>query len=217
MKPYSRTDVIRHIEKKGLYLMNSSNIDRFISCGVDAFRGYNLYDYFFQSKDYDKKLNLIIELLIKENGKAGILYADSEEVNGFAQWYPPGFSGHSLFDHVRCGAWKFFFMEDFFGTFNRMNDYENFASKKKEEFTQNEELFLYLLAVRPLMQKKGISSKLVKPMIEYAKTINRPCFLETHKKQNVGLYEHMGFKLLPCTKTAEKDNYDYFPMIYKVD
>lgn len=216
MKPYSKADAIRLLENKGFYLMNSNNIDRFISCGIDAFHGYSLYDFFFPKKDYDKKLSLLIEVLIKETGKHGILYADSEKVNGLAQWFPPGYTGSSLFNHIYCGAWKFLFASDFFGTYNRMSQYEDFATKHKSGLTQNNDVFLYLLAVRKSMQKKGISSKLVRPMLEYAKSINRPCFLETHEQKNVALYEHMRFKLLSTAKMAGT-SVTYYPMMYKVD
>ena len=198
------------------YLTLKSNIDRFISCGIDAFHGYSIYNYFYQGKDYDKKLYLAIELLVKETGKSGILYADSEKVNGFAQWFPPGFTGHSIMSYIYYGVWKYLFMTDFIGTFNRMCDVEDFSFKKKAEFTQNEDIFLYNLAVRKSMQKKGISSKLVRPMLEYAKTINRPCYLETYDPENVALYEHMGFKSLPSTKMTGT-SVTHYPLIYKVD
>ena len=117
-----------------------------------------------------------MELLVKTTGKNGILYADSEKVNGFAQWYPPNFTGVSFWDYAYAGGLKYLLLTDFFGIVHRIDYIEQFSFKKKAEITKNEDIFFYYLAVRPSMQKKGIACKLMRPMLEYADSIKRPCY-----------------------------------------
>ncbi len=37
------------------------------------------------------------------------------------------------------------------------------------------------------------TSQLLKPSFKYFDAHNYPCYLETHKKKNVAVYEHYGF------------------------
>lgn len=214
IKAYSKTDAQKYIEKCGFCVMNSKNIDSFIKCGVEAFNGYSIYNYFFKGKDYDKKVQVAIELLIKTTGEHGLLYADSEKVNGFAQWFPPGFSGNSLWLYIKSGGWKYVFMSDFIGTINRIDYAENYSFKRKSQLTNDEDIFLYNLAVKPSMQKKGIARKLVNPILDYAKSINRACYCETYDSENVKIYKHMGFKELPVTEIADTP-LKHYPFIFK--
>lgn len=216
MKPYSKVDALKIIKQKGFCIMNSSNIDRFISCGVEAFTNYSIYKYFFKGKDYHKKVDVAIESLIRLTGENGLLYSESDDVNGFAQWFPPGFSGHSTWKYIISGSWKYLFMSEFIDTLNRVDHAEDFSFKKKAEITQNQDIFLYNLAVRPSMQGKGIGSKLIKPILEYSKTINRPCYCETYDPANIPIYKHMGFKELPSSKIADTSIIHY-PFLFKVD
>lgn len=216
IKSYSKDDAIRYLEKFGLCIMKPSNMDRFISCGFEAFKDYSLYKFFFNEKSYEKKVMIAIESLVKINGKEGILYSDSEEVNGFAQWFPPGFVGHSSLDYVLSGSWKLMFLPDFWPSIKRCDIAESYSFKRKAQITQNQDIFLYNLAVRPSVQKKGIAKKLVKPMLEYATTINKPCYCETYDLKNVTIYEHLGFKSLEPTKLVGT-SITHYPMLFKPD
>lgn len=215
LKPFSKTDAIAHLKKHGLHIMQLNDINRFVTCGVEAFKDTGIYHYLFQGKDYEKKVTLAMELLVKTTGKDGILYADSEEVNGFAQWYPPNFTGVSFWDYAFAGGLKYLLLTDFFGTVHRIDYIEQFSFKKKADFTKNQDIFLYYLAVRPSMQKKGIASKLMRPMLQYADSINRPCYCETYEQKNVKMYEHFGFKQLQSTKVPDSSE-THYPMFYKV-
>ena len=114
LKPFSKADAITQLKKHGLYIMQPKDIDRFVTCGVEAFKDTSIYHYLFHGKDYEKKVSLAIELLVKTTGKDGILYADSEKVNEFAQWYPPNLSGGSFFNYSFAGGLKYLLLTDFF-------------------------------------------------------------------------------------------------------
>lgn len=131
LNPFPKEDAIRQLEKHGLYIMQPNSIDRFITCGVEAFKSTGIYQYLFRGKDYEKNVTLAMELLVKTTGKNGILYADSEKVNGFAQWYPPNFTGVSFCDYAYAGGLKYLLLTNFFGTVHRIDYIEQFSFKKK--------------------------------------------------------------------------------------
>ena len=53
--------------------------------------------------------------------------------------------------------------------------------------------YLQLLGVDPEHQGKGLSTILLKPMLELAAKQGLPCFLETQRQKNVAFYGHFGF------------------------
>ncbi|KAK8865417.1 hypothetical protein M9Y10_010963 [Tritrichomonas musculus] len=133
LNPFPKEDAIRQFEKHDLYIIQPNSIDRFITCGVEAFKGTGIYQYLFRGKDYEKKVTLAMELLVKTTCKNGILYADSEKVNGFAQWYPPNFTGVSFSDYAYVGGLKYLLLTDFFGTVHRIDYIEQFSFKKRQK------------------------------------------------------------------------------------
>ena len=56
---------------------------------------------------------------------------------------------------------------------------------------------------------------MLKPMFEYLDRIDQDCYLETHKEENVKIYEHYGFELLEISKIPETDVVQY-SMLRKV-
>ena len=54
-----------------------------------------------------------------------------------------------------------------------------------------------------------MSSILLKPMFEYLDIIGQDCYLETHKEENVKIYEHYGFELLEVSKIPRTDIIQY--------
>ena len=59
-----------------------------------------------------------------------------------------------------------------------------------------EHMFLQMVGVEPKHQGKGYASKLIKPMLTRIDKEGLPCYLETFDKDNVPLYEHLGFTVV---------------------
>jgi len=55
--------------------------------------------------------------------------------------------------------------------------------------------FLQIIGVDPEHQGKGYGSRLLREMLARADQEKLPCFLTTNKEQNIGFYEHHGFKV----------------------
>ena len=65
----------------------------------------------------------------------------------------------------------------------------------KKEFTDNYDWYLYNLSIKKDAQRKGIASKLMRPMLEFCDNEKMVAYLETNKEKNVSIYNHYGFEL----------------------
>ena len=125
----------------------------------------------------------------------GIIYADSQELNGFVILLPPGYTGIKTFSFIWNGGFKILYNQGIRALL-RMANFESFAMNLRKKYTNNEDWYIYNLCVHPNQQGKKISSKLIKPILNYFKMKKQICYLETNSDSNVPIYEHFGFKIL---------------------
>ena len=81
------------IERAGLYIVQEKDLDRLAEVAADAYKDYPLHNWFTNGKYDEKASRLIMQISLKTMTKDAIIYADSEEMNGFAVWLPFGFTG----------------------------------------------------------------------------------------------------------------------------
>lgn len=53
----------------------------------------------------------------------------------------------------------------------------------------------YSLVYLKDVQKTGIATKLLSPILDYCKKENKVIYLETNKEENVGIYKRFGFEV----------------------
>ena len=182
------------IEKAGLYIVEKKDLNRLAEVAADAYEDYPLHNWITKGK-YDRKASkLIMQISLKTMMKDAIIYADSEELNGFAVWLPFGFTGSKTLPFLFNGGLELIFHSGF-GIIGRLLTYENYAMKLKKEFTDNYDWYLYNLSVRKDAQGKGVASKLMRPMLTFCDNEKMVAYLETNKESNVSLYKHYGFEL----------------------
>jgi ribosomal protein S18 acetylase RimI-like enzyme len=124
-----------------------------------------------------------------------VIYADSEEMNGFAAWLPFGFTGNKTIPFLTNGGMELF-LHSGVGLIGRLLRYENYAMGLKKEYTDHYDWYLFNLSIKKDAQGKGIASKLLRPMLQFCDEEKMVAYLETNKESNVGLYEHYGFNLM---------------------
>jgi ribosomal protein S18 acetylase RimI-like enzyme len=56
--------------------------------------------------------------------------------------------------------------------------------------------YLALLGVNPDLQRRGLGSAVVQPILEQADAHDTPCYLETQEERNIAFYERLGFRVL---------------------
>ena len=174
--------------------MPKDRINELASVAADAYRDYPLHNWFLGGK-YDENLSeKIMEITLMSMSKDAVIYADSEELNGFAVWLPLGFRGTEVLPFLKSGGLKFI-LRSGFSVIGRLITYENYAMNLKKEFTGNVDWYLYNLSVKKSAQGKGIAGKLLRPMLRFCDEENIVTYLETNKESNVSLYEHFGFEL----------------------
>ena len=185
----------RAIEGAGLYIVEKKDLDRLARVAADAYRDYPLHNWLTAGK-YDARASELIMLIsLKTMTEDAVIYADSEELNGFAAWLPFGFSGNKTLPFLLNGGLELIFHSGL-GIIGRLLTYENYAMGLKKQFTENYDWYLYNLSIRKDAQGKGIASKLMRPMLQFCDDERMVAYLETNKESNVGLYKHYGFDLM---------------------
>lgn len=182
------------IEKAGLYIVQKTEIERLADVAADAYQDYPLHNWFTNGKYDEKASKLIMQISLKTMTEDAVIYADSEELNGFAVWLPFGFTGSKTLPFLFNGGLKLIFHSGL-GIIDRLLTYENYAMNLKKEFTDNYDWYLYNLSVKKDAQGKGIASKLLRPMLQFCDDEKMVAYLETNKDKNVTLYNHYGFEL----------------------
>ena len=183
------------IEKAGLYIVEKKDLDRLAEIAADAYRDYPLHNWFTKGKYDAVASNLIMQISLKTMTEDAIIYADSEEMNGFAVWLPFGFSGSKTLPFLMNGGLKLI-LHSGPGIIGRLLTYETYAMNLKKQFTDNYDWYLYNLSIKKDAQGKGIASKLMRPMLQFCDDERMVAYLETNKEVNVGLYRHYGFDLM---------------------
>ena len=183
------------IEKAGLYIVEKKDLDRLAEVAADAYKDYPLHNWLTKGK-YDKVASkLIMQISLKTMTEDAVIYADSEEMNGFAVWLPFGFTGSKTLPFLMNGGLKLI-LRSGLSIIGRLLTYETYAMNLKKEFTDNYDWYLYNLSIKKDAQGKGIASKLMRPMLGFCDDERMVAYLETNKESNVGLYKHYGFDLM---------------------
>ena len=183
------------IEKAGLYLVQKKDLGRLAEVAADAYQDYPLHNWFTKGKYDAKASRLIMQISLKTMTEDAVIYADSEELNGFAAWLPFGFTGSKPLPFLASGGLSLI-LHSGPGIIGRLLTYETYAMNLKKEFTDHYDWYLYNLSIKKDAQGKGIASKLMRPMLQFCDDERMVAYLETNKASNVSLYKHYGFSLM---------------------
>lgn len=183
------------VEKAGLYLVKEKDLDKLAEIAADAYLDYPLHNWLANGK-YDPETSRLLMLVsLKAMTKDAVIYADSEELNGFAAWFPQGFTGNKPLPFILNGGLKLF-LHAGIGIMGKLLIYEDYGMSLKKESTDHYDWYLFNLSIKREAQGKGIATKLMRPMLQFCDDEKMVAYLETHKGSNVGLYEHYGFDLV---------------------
>lgn len=185
---------LRVIARAGLYLPDEHELDRLAQVAADAYSDYPLHEWFCGGEYNPEASERIMRISLHAMIKDAVIYADSEELNGFAVWLPRGFTGLDALAFLFNGGLGLTCRTGP-GILFRLLRYENLAMRIKKEQTDNRDWYLYNLSIRRSAQGKGLASKLLRPMLDFCDSERTVAYLETNKQSNVGLYEHYGFEL----------------------
>ena len=182
------------VKKAGLYLVPKERLGELAEVAADAYQDYPLHNWFMGGKYDEIASKLLMQISLKTMTEDAVIYADSEEINGFAAWLPFGFTGNKAIPFLLSGGLKLI-LHSGLGIINRLSAYESYAMGLKKEYTCNYDWYLFNLSIKKDAQGKGIASKLMRPMLQFCDDERMVAYLETNKEANVGLYRHYGFDL----------------------
>ena len=94
------------IEKAGLYIVQKKDLDRLAQIAADAYQDYPLHNWFTNGKYDPEASRLIMQISLRTMTEDAVIYADSEEMNGFAVWLPFGFTGNKTLPFLFNGGLK---------------------------------------------------------------------------------------------------------------
>ena len=132
------------IERAGLHIVQKKDLDRLAEIAADAYLDYPLHNWFTKGKYDATASKLIMQISLKTMTEDSVIYADSEEMNGFAVWLPFGFSGSKTMPFLLNGGLKLIFHSGL-GIIGRLLTYENYAMNLKKEFTDNYDCIMDLI------------------------------------------------------------------------
>ena len=201
------------IEEAGLYIVQKKELDRLAAVAADAYRDYPLHNWFTKGKYDAKASELIMQISLKTMTEDAVIYADSEEINGFAVWLPFGFTGSKTLPFLMNGGLSLI-LHSGLGIIGMLLAYETYAMNLKKEFTENYDWYLYNLSIKKDAQGRGLASKLMRPMLQFCDDERMVAYLETNKEANVGLYRHYGFDLMK-EEQIPKSTVTHYAMVRK--
>lgn len=199
------------VQNAGLYLVPEKRLDELAEIAADAYQDYPLHNWFTNGIYDPTASKLIMKATLAAMKDDAVIYADSEELNGFAVWLPLGFTGSKTLPFLRNGGVRLL-MHSGLGIVKKLLVYESFAMKLKEKYTGHIDWYLYNLSVRQSAQGKGIASKLMYPMLRFCDDEKTIIYLETNKESNVPMYRHFGFELRE-TKMIPGSSVEHYAMV----
>ena len=117
----------------------------------------------------------------------------TEHEQGAALWTPPHQWHLNLFEQVKLlpHFLKILGVRRLYPVLDVINDIQ------KNHPTQPH-YYLQTIGVVPQAQGRGVSSKLISPVLDQCDAMQVGAYLETATAQNVALYRHFGFDLINC-------------------
>jgi len=179
---------------------------------ASAFFEYPMFTFYFPNpRKRARYLPWYLENVLNCALRYGEVFTDAE-LSGVIFYLPPGHTKLSLWEYTING---FLLTPIFLGLrdYVRSMDCEAFVDEMHEKVMQGRpHYYLWGLAVDPDRKRKGIGTALMKHLLEITDAVEKPVYLETHDKNNVGYYQRMGFNLVR-TGTIPKYNLQIWCMV----
>jgi GNAT superfamily N-acetyltransferase len=112
-----------------------------------------------------------------------------------ATWLEPGHSPPSTGGMLRSGMLRLLWSSGFSDARRLFAFGDTVERLHKQDVTQAH-WYLWLLAVDPPFQGKGIGGELLRPTLQQADRARQHCYLETARERNVSFYLRFGFRIL---------------------
>jgi ribosomal protein S18 acetylase RimI-like enzyme len=125
----------------------------------------------------------------------GDVYTTSEDVEGVAVWLPSAKSEITFWRAFWSGGMR---LQKNLGKkiMDRLMTFSNAVDQIHKKHAPFPHYYLFFIGVDPAYQKKRVASRLITPMLSWLDLQKLPCYLATQNENNIGLYEHYGFRVI---------------------
>jgi GNAT superfamily N-acetyltransferase len=141
----------------------------------------------------------------------GQVHRSDERPRAVATWLEPGHAPASTMGLVRTGFLGLLWAGGWAGA-GRLMTFGNTIERLHLRDVPQAHRYLWLLAVDPPFQGKGIGGEFLRPMLQDADRGGLPCYLETARERNVSFYIRFGFRVLRDDKLG-KDGPRFWTML----
>ena len=193
----------------GLYRLEKNDVLRVSEMLARAFYDDPLTLYAYSDGERQSgSLLYFFQFPIRYCLRYGEGYAPTSEIEGVALWLPSSKYPITFWRTLRTASlWFMFKTMSKIGSarLKRMAYIGSQIDKAHKRLTPFEHRYLQILGVDSEHQGKGYAGKLLRPMFDRLDTEGMPCYLDTLTEKNVGMYEHLGFKVLEKLDIPDTD------------
>lgn len=160
-----------------------------------AFQDDPLMRYAIPDADERRRLlPWLIGLNVRYGCRYGLVYA-TPGYEGAAVWLPPGQTKMTLGRMLRAGMFAAP-LRVRWPILRRLAATGKYATALHERYAPGPHWYLAQVGVEPSQRRRGIASRLLRPMLAQIDATALPCYLETENEANVAVYQRFGFQVV---------------------
>lgn len=196
---------------EGLYQIKKEDLKRCADVATQAFINDESSKFLLSSKLTYKSLYDYYLVIYKAIHNKMYMFAESKNIDGFVIIVPIQHSIITIWDFIKAGGLKVICSQGL-GILFRSLEYEKNCINIRNKIISSNTWYVLQFGVSPTKQGMGLGSKTISPVLKWLDSKKAACYLETHKKINVDIYNHFGF-LLKSTDTLPNSTTKQYAML----
>ncbi|HEY89510.1 MAG TPA: GNAT family N-acetyltransferase [Thermoflexia bacterium] len=182
-----------------LFRVRKAHLKAAASTLTQAFQDEPLWIHFIPDASKRKeKVHYMFEFVVRYGITYGEVYATSPAMEGVLAWVPSARAEMTLGRQMRCGVIPLALRMGIKLALRQIPS-SNYMRAAHERLAPFQHAYLLIIGIAPQLQGQGYASGLLRPLFKKLDRENLPCFLETHRDENIPIYQHYGFQILEET------------------